>query len=480
MKNTILKLISMVLLLSLLFLALIIYKSYTIEFIKPKVIPVSQSSILQKIKEKRTLDVVILNAPTVYYVGSDEKKGFEYDLLLAFSKSIGVDLNLTVVHTVKEALELREQGIGDITSASLSVNEERKKKFKFGPYYNRIYEELICNNGLYKDKKMPKTLDDLKGLKIVVGKNMSAEATLNKIKTKVKGFDFNTTTLLSTEELLEYVWKKELDCTVADSHMFMVSQRYYPELVGTLKLTKEINLGWLLKKGDDSLNEALFRWMNKYERSGKMAELNDFYYGFLDVFDYVDVKIFKKKLKSTLPKYERFFKKAGKKYNIPWTILAAQSYQESHWNPKAKSYTGVRGMMMLTNKTAKLLKVKNRLNVRQSIYGGAKYFDMMRDVLPSQIGEKNLWALTLAAYNIGIGHLYDAQELAKKLNKNPYSWNDVKTVLPLLSQKKYYRNLKYGYARGREPVRYVDAIQHYHDLIVQNRMKALHVTYSLK
>jgi len=427
-------------------------------------------TLFDKIIEKKRLDVVILNSPTVYYVGEANQKGFEYDLLYAYAKSINVDLNLTIITTVKEALDLTRRGVGDITAASLSVNEERKKEFKFGPYYHSIYEELICHNRLYKQGTLPKKLDDLTGLNIVIGKDTSAERTLLNLKEKHSSLEFNTTEEFSTEELLERVWKKKIDCTVADSHMFMISQRYYPELVRTLRLSKQINLGWLLRKGDDSLNESLFRWLNKYERSGKMAELNNFYYGFLNVFDYYDTTVFRQRLKSSLPKYEKYFKKAGKKYDIPWMILAAQSYQESHWKPDAKSYTGVRGMMMLTKETAKLLKVTNRLSIYQSINGGAKYFDMMRKLLPKEVTGKNLWALSLAAYNVGIGHIYDAQELAKKLNKNPYSWNDLKTVLPLLSQKKYYKNLKYGYARGNEPVRYVDSIQRYYTLLVQSRI----------
>ena len=425
---------------------------------------------LDKIEEKKQLDIVILNTPTVYYIGDVNEKGFEYDLLKAYANSIDVELNLTVVYTVQEALELTKKGIGDITAASLSVNAKREKEFKFGPYYHSIYEELICHNTLYKKTKVPKEINDLLGLNIMVGKNTSAESTLLKLKNKINGFNFKTTSELSTNELLEEVWKKNIDCTVADSHMFMISQRYYPELVRTIRLTEKINLGWLLRKGDNSLSDSLFKWMNKYERSGKMEELNQYYYKFLDIFDYVDNTVFHQRLNEILPKYENYFQKAGLKYDIPWMMLAAQSYQESHWKPDAKSHTGVRGMMMLTRDTAKQLKVKNRLNVKQSIDGGAKYFDMMKKLLPKEVSEKNRWALSLAAYNIGLGHVYDAQVLAKKLNKDPYSWSDLKTVLPFLSQKKYYKDLKYGYARGDEPVRYVDAIQNYYDIIVQSRI----------
>ncbi|CAA6807275.1 MAG: Transglycosylase, Slt family [uncultured Sulfurovum sp.] len=430
-------------------------------------------TLLDKIKDKKHLDVIILDAPVVYYVGSDEHKGFEYDLLKDYTKSMGLELNLTVVHTVKEALQLTRQGIGDLTAASLSVNEARLEEFKFGPYFHSINEELICHNNVHKQNLYPESLNDLKGLNIMVGKNTSAEETLQEIQAKTEGFEFNTTTKLSTQELLNNVWEQKIDCTVADTHIFSISQRYYPELISTMLLTPKIHLGWLLRQGDDSLTESLFRWLNKYERSGKMAELHGFYYGFLKIFDYYDTKVFYKRIKTTLPKYEKIFRAAGKKYNIPWIILAAQSYQESHWNPKAKSYTGVRGMMMLTNDTAKLLGVKNRLSVSQSIYGGAKYFNMMRERFPKGLEGKNLWAFTLAAYNIGLGHVYDAQKLAKKLNKNPNSWKDLKTVLPLLTQKKYNKKLKHGYARGNEPVQYVDAIQHYYNIIVKHELEKM-------
>jgi len=428
-------------------------------------------NFLEKIQQKKQLNVIILNAPAIYYIGSDDHKGFEYELLKSFAKSINVELNLTVVHTKKEALELTRKGIADLTAASLSVNNERSKEFKFGPFYHSVNEQLICHNSLYKKGIMPKSVEELVGLNIMVGKKSSYEETLNKIKSEVPEFDFNTTTEFSTDELLEKVWRKELDCTVANSHTFMITQRYYPELVRAMNLTKRKNLAWIVNKNDDgSLNDALFRWLNKFERSGKLAELNGFYFDFINIFDYYDTKVFYKRLKTVLPKYEKYFKKAGKQYQIPWAILAAQSYQESHWKPKATSFTGVRGMMMLTKTTAKLLKVKNRLNTKESIDGGAKYYAMMRKIFPKEVEGKNLWAFTLAAYNVGLGHIYDAQKLAVELNKNPYSWNDLKTVLPLLSQKKYYRNLKYGYARGSEPIRYVDAIQHYYDIIVQSRM----------
>jgi len=183
--------------------------------------------------------------------------------------------------------------------------------------------------------------------------------------------------------------------------------------------------------------------------------------------------MFYKRIDSRLPKYKAYFKKFGQLYNIPCSVLAAQSYQESHWNPKARSFTGVRGLMMLTRRTAKVLGVKNRLDPEQSIKGGARHLNQMRKYVPQEVVGEDRMKFALAAYNVGMGHIQDAQKLAKKMGLNQNVWSDLKRALPLLSQKKYYKTLKHGYARGSEPVKYVDSIYDYRD-ILQNSTEDLY------
>ena len=121
--------------------------------------------------------------------------------------------------------------------------------------------------------------------------------------------------------------------------------------------------------------------------------------------------------------------------------------------------------MMLTLPTAKDLGIKNRLNAAQSIRGGAKYIAGLIKQLPSTVrGEDRLW-FAIAAYNVGLGHVQDARKLAKRLGRNPDSWTDLKATLPLLTQPAFYNSLKYGYARGNEPVRYVQRVRHYQDIL---------------
>ena len=425
-------------------------------------------STVEKIVQKKRLDVVILNSPTVYYIGSQKELGFEYELISDYARSIGVDLNLSVVHTVHEALSKAKNGVGDIIVAGITQTEQREKSFKFGPKYDAIDEQLICHKHTFKSETIKKEKKYLAGLNILVAKGTSYERTLTELSKEIEGFSFKTSSNLSTEQILEEVNSRKIDCTVVDSNIFMTNNNYYPELRMKLVLNEKDYLAWIIKDKDDSLKYSLYEWLNKYEYSGKMKDTRNFYYSFVTPFDYYGTKTFYKHLKDRLPKYKKYFKAAAKKYDIPWMLLAAQSYQESHWNPKAKSPTGVRGIMMLTRNTAKSLGVTNRLDAKTNIYAGTAYLRKMEKRLPKEIVGKNRWAFTLAAYNIGMGHIHDAQTLARKLNKNPYLWSDLKEVLPLLSLKQYNRDLKYGYARGNEPVRYINSIISYVNIMQKN------------
>lgn len=176
---------------------------------------------------------------------------------------------------------------------------------------------------------------------------------------------------------------------------------------------------------------------------------------------------FRRHIETRLPQYRRQFEVAAKAYRISWTLLAAQAYQESRWDPHAISPTGVRGIMMLTRDTASSLGIQNRTDPTKSIIGGARYFRDLEKQLPRHIGKADRIAIALAAYNVGMGHVKDAQILARQMGKNPDSWDALKTTLPLLTQKSYYETLQYGYARGWEPVRYVKRIRAYHSLLEQ-------------
>ncbi|QOY52436.1 membrane-bound lytic murein transglycosylase MltF [Candidatus Sulfurimonas baltica] len=426
---------------------------------------IEMPSLLETIKKTKLLNVVLLNSPSTYYIGPNEAQGFEYDLLNSYATSVGVELNITTANTTKEAIELSKSPNIHITSASLAKTKMREKNFNFGPSYFEVQEQVVCYRGMLWDGVFPKDVEDLAGLRIIVGEDTSYSETIQRLQED--GFDINAsfTSEFSTEELLEKVASNEIDCTIADSNIYSINQRYFPNIALAFAISNREQLAWVLAPNSKELEANMYSWLNGFNQSGEMARLKDHYYSFVQFFDYYNTKMFYKHIKSRFPKYRDYFKEFGKKYNIPCSVLAAQSYQESHWNPNAKSFTGVRGLMMLTLSTAKQLGVKNRLDPKESIVGGTRHLNQMIKNVPIEVMGEDRLKFALAAYNIGMGHVQDAQTLAKIMGLNQNIWSDLKKALPLLSQKKYYKKLKHGYARGSEPVKYVDSIYDYRGIL---------------
>lgn len=179
----------------------------------------------------------------------------------------------------------------------------------------------------------------------------------------------------------------------------------------------------------------------------------------------VEETIFLRHMRTRLPRYVVMFKHEARRHDLAWHLLAAQAYQESRWNPRAVSPTGVRGIMMLTRNTSSAYGIENRHDPRASISGGARYFAWLMERVPPAIEEPDRTWVALAAYNVGLGHIHDARRLARQLGKDPNRWSDLREVLPLLAQKQYYRSLSHGYARGWEPVVYVKRIRAFEKLL---------------
>lgn len=180
-----------------------------------------------------------------------------------------------------------------------------------------------------------------------------------------------------------------------------------------------------------------------------------------------EIQTFLRHIETRLPYYREEFQQAEKKTGVPWTLLASVAYQESKWNRHAVSPTGVRGLMMLTRSTANDLGIQNRLDPIKSIFGGARYLSSLHKRVPSEIRMPDRMFVALAAYNVGFGHVKDARVLAERLGKDSTKWDDLKEVLPLLSQKEYYEDLPHRYARGSEPVQYVKRIRAYRKILQQ-------------
>ncbi|MGD8845389.1 MAG: membrane-bound lytic murein transglycosylase MltF [Desulfobacteraceae bacterium] len=419
------------------------------------------SNDLDIIKSRGELIVITRNSTICYYEGPHGPTGFEYDLVKAFADHLGVGIRPLVIEDEADMIEALRNGEADIIAAGIPFGRQSARLLSLGPGYWDVEQLVVGRRGGFS----PKDISDLAGSAIwMTGSSHRAE-TLNAIKADYGEVPWNILSDYSSEELLQMVWNQSLPLTMVESHTLAMNRRYYPELVIHFTLGTSKKLAWAMNPHSRRLQREVTQWFAKTKTQDFITGLTDYYFSHLEKFDYVDLVRFRQRIQNRLPKYQSSFEEASAKYGLDWQLIAAQAYQESHWNPRAKSFTGVRGIMMLTLDTAKALGLKNRLEARDSIFAGTRYMASLHRRVGDEVPEPDRTLMALAAYNIGFGHLQDARKLAQTLRKPSNSWHGVRSVFPLLQKKHYYRTLQHGYARGGEAVQYVDRIRTYHKVL---------------
>jgi membrane-bound lytic murein transglycosylase F len=270
----------------------------------------------------------------------------------------------------------------------------------------------------------------------------------------------------SSEELIRRVAEGEIDYTIADSHLFELLRHFYPDLRVAFTVGPVNQIAWALPKDADDLRESIAAYFAEISATGELDRILDRYYFASREFDYVSSRAFIRHVDTRLRLYRDYFLEAERSTGIDWRLLAAISYQESHWDPDAVSPTGVRGMMMLTEHTAETMEVNDRNDARSSILGGAHYFLRTNRQVPERIGEPDRSWLAVAAYNVGYGHVEDARILTQSQGADADRWDQVRERLPLLSDEDWYRRVPRGFAPGKSAVDYVDSVRRYYEILM--------------
>ncbi|MEM7564371.1 MAG: membrane-bound lytic murein transglycosylase MltF [Pseudomonadota bacterium] len=422
-------------------------------------------STIEKIQQRGYINVLTLNSATTYYQDIDGANGFEYHLATWFAESLGVKARFVTVSSYEDLYPELLFGTGDIIAAGLSKGESSfSRSVLYGPRYYEVANQILYRK-LHSER--PRSVPDLtKGaLKVVSGTAHVRQ--LHELQTQFPELSWVEVDDIATEELIEQVDSGKTDFILASSHAIALQRRYFPELRIAFEISEPRQLRWAYNYSDeDSLTRAIEAFFESIEKDGRLEQLIHRHYGHVAKFNYSDIRTFSQRLESHLPKYEALFKKEAAAVDLDWRLLASIGYQESLWIPRAKSPTGVRGLMMLTLTTAKQMKVTNRLDPAQSIRGGARYFASILKRVPKRIQEPDRTWFALAAYNVGMGHLEDARIITQSRGGDPDKWIDVKESLPLLARKKWYKKTKYGYARGWEPVKYVENIKQYYEYLI--------------
>ncbi|MBM7014552.1 membrane-bound lytic murein transglycosylase MltF [Enterobacter quasihormaechei] len=409
------------------------------------------------IQERGELRVSTLSSPLIYDDINGKTIGLDYELAQLFADYLGVKLKVTVRQNINQLFDDLDHNRADILAAGLVYNTERSKNYQPGPTYYSVSQQVVYRVGSLR----PRSLADITEQQLTIAPGHVVIDDLRELKEKkYPNLSWKVDPKLGTNALLEQVKDKKLAYTIADSVAISLFQRVHPEIAVALDVTDEQPVTWFTPLDDDqTVSAAMLDFFNSINEDGTLARLEEKYLGHGDDFDYVDTRTFLRAVDSVLPELQPLFEKYAQE--IDWKLLAAISYQESHWDAQATSPTGVRGLMMLTKNTAQSLGISDRTDAEQSISGGAQYLQDMMAKVPETVPEgERIW-FALAAYNMGYAHMLDARALTAKTKGNPDSWSDVKQRLPLLSQKQWYKKLTYGYARGHEAYAYVENIRKY-------------------
>ncbi|MEN8178587.1 MAG: membrane-bound lytic murein transglycosylase MltF [Pseudomonadota bacterium] len=418
--------------------------------------------LLNRIKAEGEIKVVTRNSGTTLYEGTDGLTGLEYHLIQLFAEEIGVKPHFILPNRFEKILPTVVRGEAHLAAAGLTITPGRETTIRFGPAYQEITQQVVYLGGT----KRPRKVEDLIGRSIEVLVGSSHEEELNDLSKSHPELKWTPRSDLEIGELLQRVQDGIIDFTIADSNEVAVNRRFMHNIRVGFDLTKPQKLAWAMAHAEDtSLYDAIQHFFDRIHKDGTLAQLIERHYAHVGRLDFVESRTLLRHMKNRLPKYMDWYRQAAEETGIEWQMLAAIGYQESHWNPKAKSPTGVKGIMMLTLAAAKQIGIKSRLDPQQSIFGGARYLKYVEKKLPERIQQPDRLWLTLAGYNVGFGHLEDARILTQRLGGNPDKWSDIKQHLPKLSLEKWYKTLKRGYARGQEPVNYVDNIRAYYELL---------------
>jgi membrane-bound lytic murein transglycosylase F len=425
--------------------------------------PLPQDS-LDNVLRSGVLRVVCRVNPSTFIVDEHGPAGIEYELARAFASHLGVSLRVTPAATIGDVYAALDNGGADIAAVSLNRPFRGPRHYHFSSPYLQVEQLIVRRSGT----KKAVSIADLSGKRVMVLARSAAAETMRRAQSNVPALHPIQATRIDTFDMLKLLEAGKIDFAAVNANELYAHQGLFPSIEPAFELNAVEQMSWatVLRARNARLHLALQEFLAAQEKSGEMDLLRERFAGQLPDINRHALNAFAKRADRQLPHLEKLLRRIGSEEGVDWRLLAAISYQESHWNPKAVSRTGVVGMMMLTEATAGDLGVTDRSDMVQSLRGGARYFRQLQDQMPADITQPDRAWFALAAYNMGVAHLEDARILAETQGLDPDRWSDVRLQLPLLARPKWYSRTRYGAARGYEAANFVDSVRDYHRFLV--------------
>lgn len=413
---------------------------------------------LEAIKKRGVLRVLTRNSATTYFLWRGEFLGFEYELARHFAEQHGLRLEMVVPPSRDLLLPWLKQGKGDIIAASIIIQDTLENQgVRFSRPYNQA-SEILVSRSHEEGLEHP---ESLAGRTVVVRRSSSYWKRLEKLKSRGINLALRPAPeALEDTDLIEGVTSGRYDLTAADSHLLDLELTWRNGIKAAFPLDAPQQQGWLVREKNPHLLQAVNDFFKKeyrglfynvtYKKYFKNPKRN--FYKVAMQNDTINAP--------RLSPYDGMVKKYAKEYGLDWRLLVSQIYQESRFDPNAKSWMGAMGLMQVMPRTAMELGLEDLHHTETGLHAGVKYLHgLLRQFEPELAVADRTW-FALASYNAGIGHVIDARRLARQLGLDPNQWFDnVEKAMLLLSNREYAKRARHGYVRGYEPVNYVREIR---------------------
>ncbi len=446
----------------------------------PKIEPVARD--LDAIRDGKTLRVLFTFNSTGYFIFRGETMGYEYELLSRFASASKLKLEPVVVRDSAKLIDQLNRGDGDVIAAQLVAPGNESEVLATDGLYATAPAVVQRGAGspagghtaatttaLEREQqetgetpvtiraRLIATPQELGGQSVHISRRSPYRGTLIELNDALTDDVHIVEVDESADKLIQRLSEGEIGYTVTAENVAKLNATEYSNLVVRPLLGPPKQVIWAVRRNAPQLHNALNAWL-KTQKS-LMAVLYRKYF--------LDRRGFAQRAASryltaetgTLSPFDVWFREYARIPGWDWRLVASQAYQESRFNPNAKSWAGAVGLMQIMPRTARELRV-NPNDPRQSIEGACRYLWKFDDHFKDVRSEENRRRMILASYNVGLGHVEDARRLAKKYGDDPDDWDDVAYWLIRKSKRSVYNDpvVKYGFARGTEPVDYVERI----------------------
>lgn len=418
-------------------------------------------STLAEIKKRGKLRIITLYSSTSYFLYKGQPMGYEYELAARFAASIGVDPQVIVAKNTTQLMQLLKEGKGDLIAYNLPVSKTMKDSILFCGKQSMTHQVLVqqknSKNNVLTD------VTQLVGKEIYIPNNSRFKQRLINLNEElgtgihIKLFGKDS---LTTEDLIEKVSDGEIPYTVADNDVAILNKTYFGNIDVRLEISFPQRLSWAVNIQNTTLSAALNSWFSTNQKTVEYQTLAKRYFEQSKrPYDLELPKISKGKISP----YDALFKKYAKQIGWDWRLLAAIAFVESKFDPTEISWAGAKGLMQLMPRTAAAVGIygKEIYNPETNIAGAIKSIRILDRVYSRVKDKSEQQKFIIAAYNCGIGHIMDAQDLAAKYGCSRLVWDkNVAHYLALKSNPDYYgdRVCNYGYLRGAETCLYVKKV----------------------